>query len=458
VLLATCLIAGVASGGLTLAALTVAPQAASAGSPLPGAPNCPMFPADNVWNTNISALPVDPHSAAWMASMDSASTNLHPDFGPSGDPTNPYGIPYTVVSPSHPLVPVTFQFSDESDPGPYPFGPDTPIEGGAASTGDRHALMVNPSTCTLYELYDAAYSAAGSTAGSGAIWNLTSNNLRPSGWTSADAAGLPILPGLLRYDEVQSGSITHAIRMTAESTSTAFIWPARHEAGSSANPNLPPMGARFRLKASFNISTFSPQAQVVLRAMQQYGLILADNGSNWYFGGTADPSWPDALIEQLKGIPASAFEAVDESSLMIDPNSGQARQNGGTVQCSTAPGYRLVAADGGVFSFGDARFFGSTGNIRLNQPIVGMAATPDGGGYWLVARDGGVFSFGDAPYKGSAGAIGLNAPIVGMSVDPDGQGYWLVASDGGIFTYGSAGFEGSTGALHLIAPIVAVTG
>ena len=321
-------------GGL---ALTM-PGTASAGTPLPGAPDCPMFPADNVWNTNISQLPVDPHSAAWMASMDAGSSDLHPDFGPSDDPSTPYGIPYIVVSPSHPLVNVTFQYADQSDPGPYPFGADTPIEGGAQSTGDRHALMVNPSTCTLYELYDATYSPSGSTAGSGAIWNLDSNALRPSGWTSADAAGLPILPGLVRYDEVLSGSITHAIRMTAESTDTSFLWPARHEAGTASNPDLPPMGARFRLKASYNISGYSPQAQVVLRAMQQYGLILADNGSNWYFGGTADPDWPISLVNELKQVPASEFEAVDESSLMIDPNSGQARQNGAARVVLQRPG------------------------------------------------------------------------------------------------------------------------
>jgi hypothetical protein len=489
--LASFAIAGLVWSGVTLAA----PNAASAGTPLPGAPNCPMFPADNVWNTNISALPVDPHSAAWMSSMDSATTNLHPDFGPSGDPTNPYGMPFTVVPPTQPLVNIAFQYGDESDPGPYPFGPNTPIEGGAQATGDRHALMVNPTTCTLYELYDAQYSASGSTAGSGAIWNLNSNNLRPSGWTSADAAGLPILPGLLRYDEVASGSITHAIRMTAETTDNSFIWPARHAAGAADNPNLPPMGARFRLKASFNISAFSPQAQVVLRAMQQYGLILADNGSNWYFGGTADPSWPSALIAQLKEVPASAFEAVDESSLMVNANSGQARQTGGAVTCTSAPGYRLAAADGGVFSFcepfdgsaggtplaakivgmattpdnggywlvaadggiftyGDANFYGSMGGHPLNQPIVGMAATPDGAGYWLVARDGGIFAFGDARFYGSTGNLRLNKPIVGMASSPDGAGYWLVASDGGIFTFGDAPFKGSTGALHLNAPIV----
>ncbi|MGA7861126.1 MAG: hypothetical protein WCB19_04650, partial [Thermoplasmata archaeon] len=179
------------------------------------------------------------------------------------------------------------------------------------------------------------YSAGGSTAGSGAIWNLRSNALRPAGWTSADAAGLPIMPGLLRYDEVESGQITHAIRMTAETTDTSYLWPARHEAGARSDPTLPPMGARFRLKASFNISGYSPQAQVVLRAMQHYGLILADNGSNWYFGGTADPAWPQALVDELKTIPASAFEAVDESSLMVSPNSGQA---GDDLEAEASPG------------------------------------------------------------------------------------------------------------------------
>ena len=436
--------------GLTVA---LSPTPASAGTPLPGAPNCPMFPADNVWNTPIANLPVNPQSAAWLASMDASTTNLHPDFGPSDDPSTPYGIPYTVVSPSQPEVPITFQYADESDPGPYPFSASTPIEGGQQSTGDRHAIMVNPATCTLYELWDAQYSASGSTAGSGAIWNLNSNALRPAGWTSADAAGLPILPGLVRYDEVQSGVITHAIRMTAETTDTSYIWPARHEAGSSSNPDLPPMGARFRLKADYNISGYSAQAQVVLRAMQQYGLILADNGSNWYFGGTADENWPIALVNELKQVPASAFEAVDESSLMIDPNSGQARQLGAAVNCGSGPGYRMVAADGGIFSFCQS-FLGSMGGQHLNAPMVGMAETPGGGGYWEVATDGGIFSYGNAGFYGSTGSIRLNKPIVGMASTPDGGGYWLVASDGGIFSYGDAHFFGSAGSMHLNKPIV----
>ncbi|MGD0145193.1 MAG: hypothetical protein ABSC92_18745, partial [Rhizomicrobium sp.] len=224
-----------------------------------------MFPADDVWNTPISSLPVNTQSTTWMASMDASDTFLHPDFGPSGDPSNPYGIPFTVVPAGEPFVSISFQYADESDPGPYPFGPDTPIEGGQDATGDRHAIMVDPATCTLYELYDATYSANGSTAGSGAIWNLRSDALRPAGWTSADAAGLPILPGLVDYDEVASGSMDHAIRFTAECTQEAFIWPARHEAG-QADDACPPMGARFRLDASFTLpaSECSPMCQTVV--------------------------------------------------------------------------------------------------------------------------------------------------------------------------------------------------
>jgi hypothetical protein len=221
---------------------------------------------------------------------------------------------------------VSFEYADQSNPGPYPLTATTPIEGGQDASGDRHAIMVNPATCTLYELYDATYSPSGSTADSGAIWHLRSNALRPAGWTSADAAGLPILPGLLTYGQVLSGKVTHAIRMTAETTDEAYLWPARHEAGASKDPSLPPMGARFRLKASFDIASFSTQARVVLRAMQQYGLILADNGSNWYFQGAADNRWSNALLDELKSVPASAFQAVNESSLEISPNSGAARQ------------------------------------------------------------------------------------------------------------------------------------
>jgi len=421
------------------------PGVALAGTPLPGAANCPIFPADNVWNTPIADLPVDPHSAEWLASMDASTTNLNFVHGPQ------YGMPITVVSPSHPLVPISFG-SSGNDPGPYPFGSDTAIEGGQSSTGDRHAIMVNPATCTDYELYDAFYNPSGSTAANGAIWNLNSNALR-GGLATVDAAGTPILAGLVRYDEVQSGVITHAIRVQAETTDTSYIWPATAGEGSASNPDLPPMGARFRLKASFDISGYSPQARVILRALQQYGMILDDNGPNWHFWGTADSSWPSSLANELSTVPASAFEAVDESSLEISSDSGQARQPGASVNCSSQPGYRLAAADGGVFSFCEP-FLGSMGGQHLNAPIVGMAATHDDNGYWLVASDGGIFNYGDAGFHGSAGSLRLNKPVVGMAATPDGGGYWLVASDGGIFNYGDAGFYGSAGSIHLNKPIV----
>jgi hypothetical protein len=259
-----------------------------------------------------------------MGNMAAGTTHLHPDFGPSGE-AMPYGIPWTAVPGSHAKVTPTFDYADESDPGPYPFGPETPIEGGQQSSGDRHALMVDRDACVLYELYAANWNGGHPTAGSGAVFNLESNALRPATWTSADAAGLPILPGLLRLDEVQAGHVDHAIRFTAQRTDKSFIWPARHQAGAANDPNLPPMGARFRLRGDFNMAGYRPDTQVVLRAMQHYGLLLADNGSNWFFQGTAENGWDDGFISDLKRVPASAFEAVDESSLMVDANSGQYR-------------------------------------------------------------------------------------------------------------------------------------
>jgi hypothetical protein len=308
---------------------------------VPGAGQCPMFPADNIWNTNISKLPVNSRSAAWIRSMQSASTYLHPDFGPNPG-GYPYGIPFDVVTNRHRKVAIKFTYASESNKGRYPFGPDTSIEGGKNAGGDRHAVMVNKSTCTLYELWDARYSARRPAAGSGAIWNLRSNALRPAGWTSADAAGLPILPGLLNYSQVESAvrtgrPITHAIRFTVQDTQSAYIWPARHEASSNSSKNLPPMGARFRLKASFSIVRFCNSARTpycrdakaILTEMKNYGLIVADNGSNWFFQGSAFPRWPDALVSLLKLIPAREFQAVNESCLMVHRNSGEARARPG---------------------------------------------------------------------------------------------------------------------------------
>jgi hypothetical protein len=299
------------------------------GQRLPGT-NCPAFPADDVWNTPITGLPVDRHSSQWLRHMAAGSTLLHPDYGPGGG-SSPYGIPWQITSRHPRFVHIHFDYTSESDPGPYPFSARTPIEGGMHASGDRHALMVDPKTCVLYELFNARYRPHNrSTAGSGAIWRLDSNHLRRATWTSADAAGLPILPGLVNYDEVHSGHLDHAIRFTAQTTDRRFIWPARHEAGAVSNADYPPMGARFRLKASFQLpaSNCSKPCQVVIRAMKTYGLILADNGSNWFFQGTTDRRWTFTMVDQLKQIPARAFQAVDESCLRVHPGSGQARQPG----------------------------------------------------------------------------------------------------------------------------------
>jgi hypothetical protein len=302
-----------------------------AGPTFPGT-NCPAFPADNVWNTPITTLPLDVNSATWLASMSSATTYLHPDYGPSGNPRAPYGIPWTVVRKNTVFTHVTFDYASESNRRPYPLTASTPIEGGS----DRHALMVDPyrsassAPCTLFETFDTYYHPNGrSTAGSGATWNLRSNALRPASFTSADAAGLPILPGLVNFNEVASHAMDHAIRFTADCTQESYLWPARHEAGQD-NSSCPPMGARFRLNASFTLpaSQCSAFCQTVLTTMKTYGLILADNGSNWFFQGTADRRWTYTEVDQLKAIPANQFVAVDESCLMISANSGQALQPG----------------------------------------------------------------------------------------------------------------------------------
>jgi hypothetical protein len=294
--------------------------------PIPGN-SCPNFPANSWWHADVSQLPVHARNAQWMARM-SPGVKLHPDFGPSyGAQPVPYGIPITVVAGSHAKVPVQFQYTSESDRVRYPLGADTKVEGGQWTSGDRHTVVVDRDTCRLYETWATRKLPDNKwAAGSGATWSLTSNKLRPLGWTSADAAGLPILPGLLRYDEVAARSIDHAIRFTTDVTDKRFLWPARHEAGAVNDRRYPPMGARFRLKASYTIAaSLRPDTKAVLQAMKKYGLVLADNGSPWFFQGTADSRWPEGLLDQLKQVPASAFEAVDTSSLMISPDSMQAR-------------------------------------------------------------------------------------------------------------------------------------
>jgi hypothetical protein len=275
-------------------------------TPPPAAGPCPLFPASNVWNRDVAALPVRADSATLIASI-GLDSGLHPDFSATG-----YGIPINVVSPATPRSAVSFQYADESDAGPYPIPVNPLIEGGS----DRHLLMWDRTGCMLYELFAAAQSGSSWTAGSGAIWDLRSNALRPDGWTSADAAGLPILPGLVRYDEVAAGAINHALRFTAPHTRTEHIYPARHDAGESGSPALPPMGLRVRLKADVDISGFGPQVRVLLTALKRYGMILADNGSPWYVTGAPDPHWNDAELHDLHQLTGADFEVVDTSGLV----------------------------------------------------------------------------------------------------------------------------------------------
>jgi hypothetical protein len=276
--------------------------------PGPAIAGCPVFPADNEWNRDVSKDAVDPSSDAYIQFiLDHGGSNLHPDFGSPAE----YGIPFVVVGESQPKVDVTFDYSDESDPGPYPIPSDAPIEGGSAASGDRHVLVVQKGVCKLYEMFDSHYVGPGWQAGSGAVFDLHSNALRPDGWTSADAAGLPIFPGLVRYDEaVTVGEIRHALRFTVSVTQAAYVHPATHLASSNTDPAAPPMGLRLRLKASFDTSAYHGAALVILNALKKYGMIVADNGSNWFISGASDPSFDDDDLGQLKGISGSEFEVV----------------------------------------------------------------------------------------------------------------------------------------------------
>jgi hypothetical protein len=268
------------------------------------------FPQDNAWNTPIDKAPVDPNSENLIASI-GANTGLHPDFGANWD-GGPFGIPYVVVAGNQPRVAMSFYYSNQSDPGPYPIPYDAPIEGGASSNGDRHVLVVDRDHDELYETWSSYPQPNGTwQCGSGAKFDLTSDALRPAGWTSADAAGLPIFPGLVRYDEVVGlGAIHHALRFTVQHTREAYVSPARHYASNNTNPNLPPMGMRVRLKPTFNTGTFPFQARVVLECLKKYGMIVADNGSNWYISGAPDARWNDDEMNALKSVKGSNFEVV----------------------------------------------------------------------------------------------------------------------------------------------------
>ena len=317
--------------GLALVALCVALAASSASAvgPYPDLGTCQVFPdppaslsprapslaTEAAWNQDISKAPRDPRSGAYIAYINSHGGNsLHPDFGSP----RAYGFPYSVVGPDQPQLPINYTaYGDESDPGPFPVPARAPVEGGNGSDGDRHVIVVDRSACRLYELYRAfpvAKSRPRWNADSGTEWDLRSASRRPEGWTSADAAGLPIFPGLVRYDEATSGEIDHAIRVTFESTQDAWLHPASHCAGDTADAAAPPMGLRLRLKAGYGLGRLSGPARAIATAMKHYGLIVADNGSNWYFSGTSDRRWDDDNLNQLKRIPGSAFEVVKSAA------------------------------------------------------------------------------------------------------------------------------------------------
>jgi hypothetical protein len=292
-------VAGLSAGAAT-------PQAA----PLVNAPACPVFPAGNVWNQDISALPVAADSSTLLKTI-GLSTGLHPDFGSYKG----YGIPINTVAGTRTKVRVRFDYASESDKGPYPI----PLHPRIEASSDHHMLIVDRDTCTLYEMWDVRHTSTGWRAGSGAIWDMNSNALRPDGWTSADAAGLPILPGLVRYREVAAGVIDHALRFTAPKTRSSHIYPARHDAGSGSSSSLPPMGLRVRLKASFDVSRLSPQARVIAIALQRYGMILADNGSPWYISGASNKNFDDSDLHTLDRITGRDLEVVDTSGLVNTP-------------------------------------------------------------------------------------------------------------------------------------------
>jgi hypothetical protein len=353
---------------------------------------CSFFPDDSIWNARVDSLPLDPASDAYVDTI-GADTGVHPDFGsgewpPGSD--SPIGIPYVVVPASQPSVPVSFLYDDESDPGPYPIPPDAPIEGGPASDGDRHVLVVDSGSCSLYELFYSFPEEDGSwSADSGAAFDLGSYALRPDGWTSADAAGLPILPGLVRYEEVEAGAIEHALRFTAPQTRRAYVWPARHFASSLTGSEYPPMGQRFRLRSGFDITGFSPRVQVILRALKRYGMMLADNGSAWFLSGVPDERWDNDELHELGSVKGSDFEAVDVSSLIVDPDSSQTTP---VVECTATEQVavrdtsitagQLFGACDEILVGPNVTVFGPDGHVVFNAGyrvvISELAVLPDG--------------------------------------------------------------------------------
>jgi hypothetical protein len=393
--------------------------------------NCPILPEDSIWNVPVDTLPVDTASDTYVNSI-GRSAHAHADFGSGIYEGGPIGIPFISVPENQAGVNVTFDYDDESDHGLYPIPSNAPIEGGSQSDGDRHVLILEQGSCILYELF-AAYPQGNDSwsAGSGAIFDLRSHALRPAGWTSADAAGLPILPGLVRYDEVAAGEITHAIRFTVPRTRNTYVWPARHQASSSSNAAFPPMGQRFRLKASVDISGYPADVQVILRAMKKYGIILADNGSSWFFSGAPDDRWNNDTLHEMSRLTGNDFEAVDVSSLQISPDSDQARvgpvpkaahadyDGDGSSDIAVwrpATGFFYVLTSGSGFAFDHqlAYQLGLLGDIPLSGDFDGdqqvdFVVWRPSDGNWYFRLSGTAYSQitaiqwglpGDAPYTG----------------------------------------------------------
>ncbi|HEY7208951.1 MAG TPA: RICIN domain-containing protein [Bryobacteraceae bacterium] len=382
---------------------------------------CNIFPANNVWNTPVDKLPVDKNSASYVASMNATKSTLYPIVNSAG-----WGMPFNTVTGSQPKSSVYFYYGD-SDPGPYPLGDNIKIQSGS----DHHAIIVDTTNCVLYELFNVSH-PSGWMAGSGAVFPLNSNTLRPAGWTSADAAGLPIFPGVLRVEEVLAGHINHALRITADHTRNQYIWPARHAASRLTGAQYPPMGQRFRLKAGFDITGYAPQAQVILQALKTYGAFLADNGPSWDMVGIGDPRWDDAALNSIKRINGSNFEAVDESSLVGDPNSAQVRSGAnplptGWVNVVAKSSGKCLDVKGGVAATAPTtqnEQWTCLGSAQTNQHFQFV---PVNGGYKIIARNS---SLALQPTGGTSATPGAILEQWGY----EGQSYqiWRVApnSDG----------------------------
>ena len=413
--------------------------------------SCTVLPADNIWNTPVDTLPVLANSASMVGTI-GANTAFHADFGSGTWNGGPIGIPFIAVPGTQTKYPATFYYPDESDPGPYAIPLNAPIEGGSNSTGDRHAIALDTDNCILYELYDAHPQTASWDSGSGSIFNLRSNALRPAGWTSADAAGLPIMPGLVTYEEVLSGEIKHAIRFTVPQSRREWVWPARHYASSLTGTQYPRMGERFRLKASFDISAYPPDVQVILRAMKRYGIMLADNGSAWFISGKPDSRWNNSNLQTLGQVLGSNFEAVDATVLQIDPDSGAAAQNGVTV--TVAPAAATVRA--GHSQLFTATVTGAPNTVTWSvNGITGgdaVAGTIDGSGVYtapsIVPNPSTVTvraTSTAAPTAAGSAAVSIipRTSISSVTPSPVVAGAFTIAVAGAGFTSGSVvSFDG----------------